>query len=161
MPDFIRHWCRFFIFLILLFNSCQPATPTIEGKVVGISDGDTIKILWKSRTLKIRLYGIDCPERKQAFGTRAKEFTASLCAGETVEVISYGEDRYGRILGEVILPDGRSLNQELVLNGYAWYFYKYANDPHLHALEKEARAEKRGLWKDPNPVPPWDFRKSR
>lgn len=160
MPDFFQIRIYRILFFLFLFVACQPQVDKMEGKVVGISDGDTIKILYKNRPVKVRLYGIDCPERTQPFGTKARKFTSQLCFGKIVQVIFHGKDRYGRILGQVILPNGRNLNEELVKNGFAWYYEKYVNDPTLYRLEKEAREEELGLWKQSNPIPPWDFRKN-
>lgn len=160
MPDFFQIRIYRILLFLFLFVACQPQIDKMEGKVVGISDGDTIKILYKNRQLKVRLYGIDCPERTQPFGFKAKKLTSQLCFGKMVQVISHGKDRYGRILGEVILPDGKNLNEELVKNGFAWYYEKYVNDPALYRLEREAREEELGLWIQSNPTPPWDFRKN-
>jgi micrococcal nuclease len=84
------------------------------GKVVGISDGDTLSVLREGKAVKVHLHGIDAPERKQAFGTRARQFTSELAFNQIVTVVVHNTDRYGRLVGEVVLPDGRSLNQELV-----------------------------------------------
>ncbi len=134
----------------------------ITGKVIGISDGDTIKILTEDKQeLRIRLNGIDCPEKKQAFGTKAKEFTSDLVFGKDVKVISRGTDRYGRVLGEVILEDGRSLNKELLKNGYAWWYEQYAKkEIDLKNLQEQARRDSIGLWKDKEAIAPWEFRKA-
>lgn len=136
-----------------------PARGDFVGKVVGVSDGDTIEVLRAGRAVRVRLQGIDCPESRQAYGTRAKQFTAQLAFGKTVAVQVHGTDQYGRILGEVILPDGRSLNRELLRGGYAWGYRRYSNDPVLQQLEEEARRERRGLWRDRSPIPPWEFRR--
>ena len=109
--------------------------------------------------MKVRLHGIDCPERGQPFGSRAKQYTSEMAFGNEVEVRIKTTDRYGRIVGEVILPEGTSLNKELVYVGLAWWYRKYApNDRTLKALEAGARAEKKGLWADKNPIPPWEWR---
>ena len=130
------------------------------GRVVGISDGDTIKVLHNGKAEKIRLYGIDCPEKGQAFGTRAKQFTSELVFGKNVTIKDHGLDKYGRTVGDVILPDGRVLNRELVAAGLAWWYRRYApHDGTLERLEEEARAKQRGLWADPNRVSPWCYRK--
>ncbi len=111
---------------------------------------------------RIRLHGIDCPEKRQAFGNRAKQFTSTLVFGNTVTVQVMDRDRYGRTVGEVLLPDGRSLNRELVKAGFAWWYWRYApDDETLAQLEREARRTKRGLWADPNPIPPWQWRMMR
>lgn len=113
------------------------------------------------KEVKIRLHGIDAPEKKQAFGNRAKQFTSDLVFGKVVEVQEHDIDRWGRIVGEVILPDGRSLNRELVRAGLAWWYRQYSKDESLGLLEEEARTAKRGLWKDLNPMAPWEFRKRK
>jgi endonuclease YncB( thermonuclease family) len=145
------------IFLLLL-----TATPvfalSFSGKVVKVADGDTIEVLRDGQAEKIRLAGIDCPEKKQAFGQAAKRFTLDLAAKKIVTVKVETTDRYGRTVGEVILPGGRSLNRELVRAGYAWWYRKYSSDRTLGLLEAEAQAARRGLWAEPNPVPPWDWR---
>ncbi len=127
-------------------------------KVVGVSDGDTITVLHDGKGERIRLHGIDCPERRQAFGKRAKQFTSTLVFGETVTVQVVDRDRYGRTVGVVLLPDGRSLNHELVRAGLAWMYRRYTNDQSLSDLEEEARVARRGLWADAEPVPPWEWR---
>ena len=132
------------------------------GQVVGVSDGDTITVLHNGVAERIRLNGIDCPERRQAFGRRAKQLTSILAFGETVTVKDYGKGRYGRTIGDVLLSDGRILNEELVRAGLAWWYRKYApNNERLKELEQEARETKRGLWADPHAVAPWEWRKMR
>ncbi len=100
----------------------------------------------------------DRPERRQAFGKRAKQFTSTLVFGNTVTVQVVDRDRYGRTVGVVLLPDGRSLNHELVRAGFAWMYRRYTNDQSLSDLEEEARVARRGLWVDANPIPPWEWR---
>jgi endonuclease YncB( thermonuclease family) len=118
-------------------------------------------VLSNGRQIKVRLEGIDSPESGQAFGTRARQFTSSLAFGQTVTLRDKGRDRNGRLLAEVMLPDGRSLNRELVRRGFAWWFRKYSSDQDLAKLEAEARAERRGLWAYPVPVAPWDYRRTK
>lgn len=132
----------------------------IGGRVVHVADGDTLTVLVEQTEYKIRLLGIDCPEQKQPFGQKAKQFTIELAAGKTVTVNISDRDRYERLVGEVILPDGRILNHELVSAGLAWWYRQYApNDELLRANEAEAREARKGLWSEPNPVPPWDWRR--
>ncbi|MDR4483175.1 MAG: thermonuclease family protein [Nitrospirales bacterium] len=133
---------------------------TFQAKVVHIADGDTITVLNEAkRQIRIRLNGIDCPERGQAFGRKATEFTKDLVALQTVTIQTFGQDRYGRTIGDVILHDGGNLNRELVGEGWCWWYRKYApGDTVLEKLETEARHAKKGLWNDPHPIPPWDFR---
>lgn len=91
-----------------------------KGCVTAVADGDTIKVLVAKPEVKIRLYGIDCPESKQPFGTQAKKFVSTLAFGKPVTVLSKGKDRYGRVFGYVFLPDGKNLNYEIVGNGFGW-----------------------------------------
>jgi endonuclease YncB( thermonuclease family) len=134
---------------------------TFQGKVIGVADGDTITVLHDRRPETIRLNGIDAPEKAQAFGNRAKQFTADLAFGQVVEVIVRDQDRYGRTVADVRLPDGRSLNHEAVRGGYAWWFRRYSRDASLAALESEAREARRGLWGDAYPIAPWDWREAQ
>jgi micrococcal nuclease len=109
-----------------------------SGRVVGISDGDTISVLHDGRAEKIRLNGIDCPEKRQAFGQRAKQFTSKLTFGKDVTVKTFGHDKYRRTIGDVILPDGRILNQELLKAGLAWWYTKYPKDMTLRDCKRES-----------------------
>lgn len=132
-----------------------------SGKVVAVNDGDTLEILQARAAVKVRLHGIDCPERGQPYGARARQAAAALAFGKMVEVRPVTKDRYGRIVAEVLLPDGSSLNETLVRQGYAWWFREYApRDARLRLLEEKARDERLGLWADPNPIPPWLWRKA-
>ncbi len=108
----------------------------------------------------MRLHGIDAPEKRQAFGTRARQYAGNLAHEKLVRVEVKNLDRNGRTVGVVILPDGRDLSHELVRAGFAWWFEKYArNDRKLECLEQEARAAQRGLWADASPVAPWEYRR--
>ena len=140
-----------------------PAFATeFTGKVVGVTDGDTITVLHSGRGEKIRLNGIDCPEKAQAYGHKAKEAASALVFGKQVTIITHGQDKYERTIGDILLPDGTNVNHRLVQEGMCWWYRKYApGDSTLERLEAEARAAKRGLWADPNPVPPWEWRKQQ
>jgi micrococcal nuclease len=148
------------LILFPIFLFLVAAAPTLlTGKIVGVSDGDTVILLTAENIqYKIRLQGVDCPEIHQAFGQKAKQFASDLVFQKNVSVNVFGTDRYGRTLGEVVLPGGVSLNKELVKNGFAWHYKKYSNDLELAQLEIEARNAKIGLWTDPSPAPPWEFR---
>ena len=152
-----------FIFTLLILASIvsvEVRAESFKGRVVGVSDGDTISVMNEDRAEKIRLNGIDCPEKKQDFGTRAKQFTSSQVFGKTVEVYYDKRHRYGRILGNVIV-DGKDLSHELLKVGMAWHYRQYSKSAELQSLEDEARASRIGLWSDKNPTPPWLFRKKR
>ena len=125
---------------------------------MAVKDGDTIEVLKEGKAVTIRLAEIDCPEKAQPFGNKAKKFTSELCFGRTVKVLPQDIDRYGRTVAKVILPSGRSLNQELVKAGLAWQYTKYSHDEYLKHLEKEARENGRGLWRDPHPIAPWEWK---
>lgn len=137
------------------------AAQTYTGKVTAVKDGDTIEMLVKGKKLRIRLFGIDSPEKGQPHATKAKEFTAGLCFGKTVKAVQQSRDQYGRIVAEVVLPDGISLNTAIVSGGYAWHYRQFSKNPLLAEAEMQARKEKRGLWKDAHPVAPWDWRKHK
>jgi endonuclease YncB( thermonuclease family) len=134
---------------------------TFTGEVVAIADGDTIRVMHNGVAERIRLWGIDCPETGQPFGTRAKQLTGELAFGKEVTVRVSEVDRYGRTLAEITLPDGRSLNRELVSAGLAWWYQRYAPiDDELATLEAKARDGRLGLWSDANPTAPWEWRHS-
>ncbi len=146
------------LFFSLALITSQTLAADFTGRVVGVADGDTITVLHNGKGERIGLHGIDCPEKRQAFGKRAKQFTSTLVFGTTVTVQALDRDRYGRTVGVVLLPDGRSLNHELVRAGFAWMYRRYTNDQSLSDLEEEARVARRGLWADAEPVPPWEWR---
>lgn len=150
-----------FLLIFLLTSVSCSADPALRGRIVKVSDGDTIVLLKDNREQRIRLSGIDCPERSQAFGAVARTFTGDLVFSKDVKVLSEGKDQYDRVLGWVYLEDGRCLNHELLRAGLAWHYKAYNSDPDLADMEDEARAQRRGLWIDPEPVPPWEFRRLR
>lgn len=147
------------LFLIFLFISISILSfaDSITGKVIAVSDGDTIKILVDKTTYKIRLNGIDCPEKTQAYGQKAKQFTSDMVFNKIVTADIKDKDRYGRYVADVLI-NGTALNKELVRNGFAWHYKQYSKDSELAALEEQARASQVGLWADSNPTPPWEFR---
>lgn len=129
-------------------------------KIIGIKDGDTFTLLIDGKGQVVRLAHIDCPEKKQPFGSKAKQFASSLCFGKYVTLIHDNKyDRYKRLIAEIILPNGGNLNKEMVKHGLAWHYTKYSNDDEYAQLEIEARTLKTGLWSEPNPVSPWNWRK--
>lgn len=143
---------------IILFALLAADPIELTGKVVSITDGDTVKVLVGKDQITVRLDGIDAPESKQAFGTKSREFLAKLCHEKDVTVRKTGTDRYGRTLG-TILVDGTDVNAEMVKAGMAWHYKQFSKDKELARLEIEAREAKAGLWADKEPVPPWEWRK--
>lgn len=147
--------------LAILLGSALAAEPeTFRAKVVGVSDGDTLTVLDAAKVqTKIRLHGIDAPESKQDFGARAKEALSSKVFGREVRLVKRDVDRYGRTVADVYVGD-RHINRELVAEGFAWHYVRYApKDTELDSAEKAAREKKLGLWSHAAPVAPWDFRK--
>ena len=127
-------------------------------KIIGILDGDTVEVIDSNyQTHKVRLAHIDCPEKTQPFGTAAKKFTSDFCFRKmgTLEVTD--TDRYGRLVG-IIKVDGKELNLALVKNGLAWHFKRYSSDQRYASAEQFARILGIGLWHDPYPIAPWEFR---
>ena len=139
-------------------DSVNPPKPFL-GKVVRVTDGDTITVLLDGREHEVRLETIDAPERNQPFGQKAKEILSGKISGKNVKIVWKSKDKYKRIRGQVFLND-RNLCLEMVAEGYAWHYRRFSKDPQLNEAEKEAREAKRGLWADANPIPPWDFRKA-
>ena len=150
----VKHlfFCCAFVFL---------SSTTFKAKVIGITDGDSIVVLTEDKQqIKVRLEGIDCPEMHQEFGFRAKQATVGICFGKEVLIEKIGMDRYGRTLAFVYVGD-TCVNKYLLEIGMAWHFKKYSSDPELAKLEIEAREKKIGLWSQPNPTAPWDFRHNK
>ena len=129
-------------------------------EVIAIKDGDTFVILIEGKEQVIRFAHIDCPEKKQPFGMKAKQFVSELCFGKFVTLIHKNEfDRNKRLIAEVILQDGTNLNQELIRNGLAWHYKAYSKDDNYAELELHARQNNIGLWADDEPKAPWVWRK--
>jgi len=148
------------VLALLLLPVAALASSSIYGKVVKVADGDTLTILVDDRSQeKIRLAQIDAPERSQDFGRKAQQYLIDMAIHQTVRVDFEGRDRYGRIIGEVILPDGRNAGREMVRAGYAWQYVRYSKDRSLALLESEARTQQRGLWVDSSPMSPWEWRR--
>lgn len=162
MTTFVRR------LLLCLCLAVLPATAEeLHGKVVGVTDGDTITVLDADKGQhKIRLAGIDAPEKNQPFGQRSKESLAELVAGKDVTVVTHKQDRHGRDVGQVLL-DGRDVNRVQVERGMAWFYRQYQRElrPEDRALyesaETDAKEKRLGLWRDKTPVPPWEWRKGQ
>jgi endonuclease YncB( thermonuclease family) len=109
---------------------------------------------------KIRLHGIDAPEKGQDFGNRSRQALAGLVAGKEVEVQDRGKDRYGRTIG-MVFQNGRNINEEMLRQGMAWHYLKYDQDPLWQDIEASAKAVGRGLWAQPGAIAPWAWRKAK
>ena len=150
--------------VILLIVLWPFAAHAWMAKVVSVTDGDTIKVYNADQgQVKIRLYGIDTPEKAQPYGKAAGKYLASLIAGATVDIETVTTDRYGRTVG-IVSDSETNINQEMVRSGYAWVYKRYCNKPFCDSwlvLEGEAKADKKGLWQESNPIPPWEWRRRK
>ena len=142
--------------IVLLVWSSLPAH---AHQVIGIADGDTLTLLVDQKPLKIRLANIDAPEKKQPFGQRSKESLSAMCWGKDAQYEAQTIDKYKRTVARVFCG-GVEANREQVATGMAHVYLKYNKDDTLWPLQRIAVSEKRGLWIDPNPVPPWEWRKA-
>lgn len=152
--------------LLIVFLAClviaEAAHADLSGRVVSVLDGDTIEVLHNTRAERIRLNGIDCPEKGQAYGKKAKQAASALVFGKEVTLQTHGKDKYGRTIADVLLTDGTNVNHTLVKDGWCWWYPKYAPENVILAeLQRRARRSGLGLWADPAPIPPWEWRKSK
>lgn len=143
-----------FIFYLGIYWFPRPTYQVIE-----VIDGDTIVVLFSNKEkCRVRLVGIDAPEKSQPQGMRSKEELSQRILGKSINLDWKQKDRYGRILGNVYY-DGRYINQEMVEDGWAWCYTEYCRSLEIVESQKRAKEKKLGLWKDNNPIPPWKFRK--
>lgn len=150
-------------FLILFFVATFPAQAaiTLQGHVVGVKDGDTLVLLDAGRTPHtIRLAEIDAPESSQAFGKASKQSLSAMAYDRDATAHCKEKDRYGRQVCRIVV-DGKDVNRAQVATGMAWVYRQYSKDPLLIAAEMKARYQRAGLWADADPVPPWNYRRSR
>jgi len=160
---------KFLIFSVLIlsslfFSGCCNHRGKVDGdytgKVVKIIDGDTYDLLLKNNTtIRIRMNGIDAPEKGMPYSKKATKYLGELCKGHCITIKKSKTDQYGRTLAFSYLKDGRELGKELLKAGLAWHYKEYNSDPELAALETEARQARRGLWQDKNPMAPWENRR--
>ncbi|TPQ24766.1 thermonuclease family protein [Methylomonas koyamae] len=142
--------------LFLLTGTAQ--AQRLVGVVIGVHDGDTLTLLTDDRqTLKVRLAKIDAPELSQAYGQAAKHGLSDTTYRRRVTVEYTQQDRYGRLIGHVDVG-GQDVNLAQVAKGLAWVYRQYSNDPVFLQAERTAQASHLGLWQDPNPIAPWEFR---
>ena len=160
----MRHFLKALSFVFSLLPATLCAAE-IQGKVIRVLDGDTIevktlpaKIVVYEVPIRVRLINIDAPEKKQPFGRWSTNQLKTLLAGQSVTVSYTQTDRYGRIIGRVFTTNGTDASRFMVQSGAAWVYERYNEDESLPALQREAQEQKRGLWADANPVPPWEWR---
>ncbi|MCB0333284.1 MAG: thermonuclease family protein [Bdellovibrionales bacterium] len=156
-----------FILPLLLFTtlSCPPQAycERITAKVIGIVDGDTVSVLIQNHPSKIRLWGIDAPERGQPFSAKAKQALSELCYEQFVTLDIQGKDKYGRLIAIIYDDRDLNINVALVRRGLAWWYKHFAPDvSELKQAESIARDRKLGIWStQAPPTPPWDWRRSK
>jgi endonuclease YncB( thermonuclease family) len=145
--------------LLLAWLPLVLAAQLLTGTVVAVADGDTFTLLTADQQqVKVRLHGIDCPEKKQPYSAAAKAFTSQAIFGKTVHVQGAKKDRFGRVLGTVYYGTGQCLNEQLLAAGWAWHYKKYDRQAAWAVLEQQARTAKKGLWQDAHPIAPWQWR---
>lgn len=144
-------------FVLLITFHCHAQ---LTGKVVKVSDGDTFTLLADKKQIRIRLHGIDCPEKGQDYYQVAKQFLSDQIFGKTVTVKKLKNDRYRRVVG-IVTVSGIVVNEKLLEAGLAWHYKEYDNNEAWQKLEESARGKRLGIWSMKNPVPPWEYRKRK
>ena len=147
----------FFLTLLIICSWIEAAESLSFIKVI---DGDTIHAQHNGDRIKIRLVEIDAPEMDQPFGAQSKNFLNRLLYKKNVTLISQGEDRYGRILGEIYV-DGESANRSMIRSGFAWVYDRHVEDLSLNEYQDQAKAKNLGLWQGDDPIAPWVWRKQK
>jgi len=151
----------FLILAIFCLLSLPVFAENINGKIVNVADGDTVTLLTAhNKQIRIRLNCIDAPEKSQNFGQKSKRSLIDLIAGKYVTVQKHDVDRYGRVVGTIYL-NGTDINLLQVKNGLAWVYDRYCNDRTYYVAESRAREAKIGLWRQPNPIEPWNYRRGK
>ena len=152
------------VFLISYFgdkyNLGQKGMPSDDTyRVLSVSDGDTVTINDHGEKRKLRLYGIDAPEKDQEYGMESRQYLYDRIQGKDINIDFISKDRYGRDIS-IIYINGENINETMVKEGYAWWYKEYSKkDVQYKIYEQKARFGEKGLWSKKNPVPPWDFRK--
>lgn len=140
----------------------DPLPAPFNGTVIKIVDGDTYDVLTSGKkTIRIRMNGIDAPEKKQPFGTKSKDHLGSLCFGKTVKIVPISYDRNKRLIADSFTDRDLNLSRAMIRAGYAWHFKKYSKDKKMADDEEHAKKNRAGLWADNEPIAPWIFRSRR
>lgn len=153
----MRNITLLFFLFYLNYSFCQT---TLSGRIVGIKDGDTVVVLDSlNHQTTLRLAEVDCPEKSQPFGTKAKQFTSDQIYSKQIKYVVIDIDRYGRSIAMIYYDDNKYLSAELIKSGLAWHYKRYSTSKELANFENSARLKKVGLWYDNNPIAPWEWRK--
>jgi endonuclease YncB( thermonuclease family) len=148
------------IIVLFFFTSIGFCQLQLSAKVVGIKDGDTVVVLDSlNNQTTLRLAEVDCPEKSQPFGTKAKQFTSDQIYRKEIKYVVTDIDRYGRSIAMIYYDDNKYLSAELIKNGFAWHYKRYSTSKELANFENFARLHKLGLWFDLNPMEPWEWRR--
>lgn len=144
--------------IMLVVWAATAHAESLTGRVVAISNGDTLTVLVARQEVTVQLADIDAPESKQPFGSRSKQALSDLCFQKEARLETRGKDRYGRTIAMVYCA-GRNANAEQVWHGMAWVLDRHARpDSPLYILQEQAKAARRGLWSEPRPTAPWEWR---
>lgn len=165
MSRFIKFLALLLVTLLLVSCKSSPfsslsAEKVLHGQVIDVLDGDTVKLRSDWHIYKIRLAGIDAPEKQQAYGVQSKIYLEHLIVDKDVSIKVVSCDQYGRYVGRIYLG-GKDINGEMIRSGYAWHYYQYDSDPVYAVFMLDAQRANRGLWQEAHPTPPWIFRKGR
>lgn len=151
---------RVLVLFLFLTSTCA-TTQYLSGEVVRVADGDTFTMLVEGQQHRIRLHGIDCPEKGQPYSRVATQFTKDMLASGKVKVQQLDTDRYGRVIGIVLINDTINLNERLLEAGLAWHYKNYDHSPEWSRMENIAQTAKHGLWVEKDAVAPWEWRKRK
>lgn len=165
MSRFIKFLALLLVTLLLVSCKSSPFSSlsmekVLHGQVIDVLDGDTVKLRSDWHIYKIRLAGIDAPEKQQAYGVQSKIYLEHLIVDKDVSIKVVSCDQYGRYVGRIYLG-GKDINGEMIRRGYAWHYYQYDSDPVYAVFMLDAQRANRGLWQEAHPTPPWIFRKGR
>lgn len=165
MSRFIKFLALLLVTLLLVSCKSSPFSSlsmekVLHGQVIDVLDGDTVKLRSDWHIYKIRLAGIDAPEKQQAYGVQSKIYLEHLIVDKDVSIKVVSCDQYGRYVGRIYLG-GKDINGEMIRSGYAWHYYQYDSDPVYAVFMLDAQRANRGLWQEAHPTPPWIFRKGR
>ncbi|WP_336688443.1 MULTISPECIES: thermonuclease family protein [unclassified Chryseobacterium] len=148
------------LILFVLFSVLISSQTT--GKIIKVKDGDTVVVLLSDSTQEtLRLAEVDCPEKGQAFGKNAKQFTSDAVFGKTITFYRTAKDRYKRTVAKIFYDHNKYLSEEIIKAGFGWWYFKASKNLDLQKLQDSAKENRLGLWTDKNAVSPWEYRKSR